>query len=228
MKKVTKKMFTKPCVVGISADVNQGKSMLLYNIINSIKGDEFKLYTYGLRMNVGCARQVYSVAELEQITNSIIIIDELSSLFDLDNRKIKKQVENTLRLINHNNNVLILCGTPENFKKFIGGKLDMLFYKKTTMADLINGSRVKNILSQYKGYEMGSEILNLKINEALFWDGRHYDKVHIDYLKRYDTKADNVEIVKKSEKKCAKSVPNFVQEIKNKRKGAKPFLKVVN
>ena len=103
----TVKLFDKPKVIGICADVNQGKSMLLYNMINDLKGYHFSLYTYGLRLDVPEAIRVHSVAELEGIENSIIIIDELSSLFDLDNRKVKKQIENTLRLINHNNNILI-------------------------------------------------------------------------------------------------------------------------
>ena len=33
-------------------------------------------------------------------------------------------IENTLRLINHNNNILLLCGLPKNFKKIIAGKID--------------------------------------------------------------------------------------------------------
>jgi len=63
---------------------------------------------------------------------------------------------------------MILCGVPENFKKFISGKLNFIFYKKTLMSDLINGSRVKSVLSQYKGYEMGTEVLNLENDEVCF------------------------------------------------------------
>lgn len=118
-------------------------------------------------------------------------MDEFNSLFDLDNRKIRKQTENTLRLINHNNNILILCGVPENFKKFISAKLDKMVFKKTTLSDCINGSRVKTILQQYKGSEMGSEVLNLDSNEALIYDGVHYEHFEVEYLKKFDTKKDN-------------------------------------
>ena len=190
-----KKLLGKPQVVGLIADVNQGKSMLLYNIIEDLKGYEFNLFTYGLRLNVPKAIEVFSVAELESIRNSVIIVDELSSLFDLDNRKVKKQIENTLRLINHNNNVLILCGVPENFKKFISGKLDIVIYKKTSIADLINGCRVKNILMAYKGLERGTEILNLPIDRALVWDGQHYSTFEVKYLEQYDSKKENVSIL---------------------------------
>jgi hypothetical protein len=202
---MNQKLFDKPKVISIVADVNQGKSMLLYNLLNDLKGFSFSLYTYGLRLKVDNATQIYSVAELETITNSVIVIDELSSLFDLDNRKIKAKIENTLRLINHNNNILILCGVPENFKKFISGKIDIFIYKKTTIADLINGCRVKNILMSYKGNEMGSEVLNLPINKALVYDGTHYSTFEVKYLPEFDTKADNKQIL---QEKCANNVLN--------------------
>lgn len=196
-------VFNKPKVIGVVADVNQGKSMLLYHLLETIGQEHtFNLFTYGLRLEVRGAKQIYSVAEMENITNSIIVVDELSSLFDLDNRKTKKLVENTLRLINHNNNILVLCGTPENFKKFISGKLDCVFYKKTSKADLINGSRVKNIIESYMGHENGSAIVNIPIDKALFYDGHHYTMTTVPYYKKYDSKKENVQIL--SQKMCKK------------------------
>lgn len=202
-----KQLLNKPKVIGIVADVNQGKSMLLYHILEEAKKQHtFKLFYYGLRLDIQGveAMRIYSVAEMEQITNSLIIVDELSSLFDLDNRKSKRLIENTLRLINHNNNILVLCGTPENFKKFISAKLNVCIFKKTTIADFINGSVVKNILTSYKGYELGSEILNIPINKFLLFDGKHYAAHDAPYYKQYDTKKDNVDILQDLPKKTTK------------------------
>jgi hypothetical protein len=226
------KLLDKPKVISVCSDVNTGKSMFLYNLLNDLKGYSFSLYTYGLRLEVDNSTQIFSVAELETITNSIIVVDELSSLFDLDNRKIKAKIENTLRLINHNNNILVLCGVPENFKKFISGKIDIFIYKKTTLADLINGCRVKNVLMAYKGYEMGSEVLNLPINRALLYDGKHYNTFEVKYLPEYDSKADNKQILteKRSDScplKCANNVNNFVVH-KNVDLEKKGFITVVN
>ena len=209
------KLFNKPKVIGIIANVNEGKSMLLYHILETLSKEHcFKLYTYGLRIKVFDSQQVYSVQEMEDIKDSIIIVDELSSLFDLDNRKVRRQIENSLRLINHNNNILILCGVPENFKKFISGKLDIIIYKKTTFADLINGCRVKNVLMSYNGYQRGSELLNMPINEALLFDGKHYEVLKVPYYKKYDTKVDNVSILQKN---VPKNVPNNVlNDVKRK------------
>ena len=189
------RIFFKPCMVGLVGDSNEGKTNLIYWVINSLEKDfNFKKYAYGLRIEINGVKRVFSVQELEQIRNSFIVIDELSSLFDLDNRKVKSLIEKTLRLIYHNNNVILLCGVCENFKKFIAGKLNYVIYKKLNFADLINGSRVKNIIMSYSGLERGSSILDLKKEEAILFDGLHYEKVKIPYLKEYDLKRENVPV----------------------------------
>ena len=202
-----KQILNKPCVIGVCADVNQGKSMLLYYLLDQAKQSHtYNLFYYGLRLDIPGvqATRIYSVAELEQIRDSVIIVDELSSLFDLDNRKSKRAIENTLRLINHNNNILVLCGTPENFKKFISAKLNKVFYKKCSFADFINGSVIKNIAQSYKGYECGAEVLNIPISKVLFFDGKHYGVLDAPYLAKYDTKAENKAILTPKEQSTLK------------------------
>jgi len=201
----------KPKVIGVIGDTNGGKSNLLYYLLNHLKGYSFKAYQYGLKLNVKGVKTVYSVAELENVKNSLVIVDEMPSLFDLDNRKEKRKIEKMLRLIYHNNNILILCGLPENFKKFIAGRLHVEVYKKITIADLINGSSIKNHITQYKGHELGSSVLALGKDEAIIYDGTHYEKINIPYMKEYDTKKDNEDIFKLPEK-CAESVPKNVSE----------------
>lgn len=200
------KIFNKPKLIGLCADSNTGKSNMIYWILDELrKKKDFKLYCYGLRSSLKNVININSVEELEDIRNSFIVIDEMFSLFDLDNRKIKSQIENTIRLIFHNNNILLLCGVGENFKKFISGKLHMIFYKKVKFSDLINGSRVKNIIMNYKGNERGNTMLNLKIDEAITFDGEHYEKIFVPYMKKYDSKKNNVpifvhKVVKKNKK----------------------------
>ena len=46
----------------------------------------------------------------------------------------------------------------------------------------------------YNGGEKGSELLNLEKNEAIIYDGEHYSKINVPYLKEYDTKIENVSI----------------------------------
>ena len=200
-------LFDKPKVIGLIGNINEGKSNTLYYIIDELrKTKTFKLYTYGLRNEIPDTTKIFSIHELEQIKNSLIVIDELMTLWDLDNRLLKKAIENSIRLIHHNNNILILSAVPENIKKFISGKISVLIYKKVTFEDFINGSSVKRNVLNYMGFENGSTVLNLNIDEALIYDGLHYHKVNIPYLKQYDTKLNNEEIFKNVNKNVSKNV----------------------
>lgn len=217
--KKIKEMFLKPQIIALVGNVNEGKSNVLYFLIEELsKIGKFNLYTYGLRNKIKIAQEINSVAEMEKIKNSIIIIDELFSLFDLENRKVKTQIESTLRLINHNNNILVLCGVGENFKKFLSAKINVFIYKSVNFEDLINGSKVKNVIMNYKGSESGTTLLNLSKNEAIIYDGLHYQKMLIPYLVKYDSKVKNKSIIqectKKRSGKMKKSVPNQGGEIR--------------
>lgn len=190
-------LFNSPKLIGMVGDADTGKSNLLYFVIKALRNHfQFNLYTYGLRVNLVGEQKIYSVEQLEVIHDSIIIIDEFASMFDVDERKEKKQIEQTLRLIFHKNNVLLLCGLPENFKKFIASKLDAVVYKKCSLGDFINGSRVKKIAFNYRGYELGAAVLNVEVSQAIVYDGTHYHKVNVPYIPDGDTKANNISILK--------------------------------
>ncbi len=195
-------IFNEPKIIGIIADVNEGKSNLIYHLIKELGIKySFNLYTFGLRSVIENAKVIYSIDELEVIQDSIIFLDEFFTLFDLDNRKKKRQIEATLRLIHHNNNILVLVGLPENFKKFISAKLNCVLFKKVTFADFINGSKVKNTILNYNGKEKGSAVLNIGKDEAILFSGKSYKKFKIPYLKEYDSKKDNKSILNKKKTK---------------------------
>lgn len=197
-----KDIFSEPKVIAVVGDVNEAKSNLLYHMIEELKKEgKFQLYAYGLRAEIAGAVEIFSVNELERVRDSIIIIDEMETLWDLDNRKNKKQVERTLRMINHNNNIVILCALPENLKKFVCGKVNEWFFKKCTLADFINGSMAKRVCESYRGVELGWSVLGVEKGEALHFNGEHYKKIVVPYLKKFDSKKGNVKIVKKFSKK---------------------------
>lgn len=200
-------LLDKPRIIGVIGDINQAKSMLLYHMLTEWAAEgSYNLYTFGLRVQLEGAIEIHSVAELEGVRDSVILVDEISSLFDLENRKTRVHIENTLRLINHNNNVLVLAGPPENFKKFLAAKLDVIIYKQCTVADFINGSRAKLILTSYRGPERGSELLNLSKDRAIMWDGKHYAVMRVPYYANFDTKANNAQILKSRTGKSAENV----------------------
>jgi len=197
------KLFIKPRIIGLVGNANEAKSNTIYWILEELsKKFKFNVSVYGLKCTFPDTTPVYSLEEIEQVRDSILFIDEMTSLFDLDNRKSRASIERTLRLIFHNNNVLVLAGLGENFKKFISAKLNVVILKKITIADLINGSTLKNIVLAYKGHERGNNVLNLAINEAIIFDGLHYHKINVPYLSQYDSKKGNVQIL------CRKSANN--------------------
>ena len=191
-------LFNKPFIGCIVGDVNEAKSNTLYYILDELKKvGTFNLYVYGLKSEIAGSIKINSVDELEKIKHSVIILDEVMSLWDLDNRMAKRQIENTLRLIYHNNNILLLSAVPSNIKKFISNKITLIIYKKVTFGDFINGSSIKRTILNYKGVERGSSLLNLDKDEAIIFDGEHYNKINIPYLEEYDSKKNNPQIVKK-------------------------------
>lgn len=195
-----KELFNKPKIISIIGDINTGKSNLIHAILRELKQkNTFNLYTYGFKAEPDTKHtKIHSVDELEQITNSIIAIDEVMSLFDLNNRMAKRTIENTLRLLHHNNNILILLMLPENTKKFLSGKINVHMFKKSTIADFINGSRTKNILTNYHGDCMGSKVLNLTPGEVLIYDNMHYYTMSVPYVESKDLKRNNVVIVREN------------------------------
>jgi hypothetical protein len=201
------KLFDEPRLIGMIGDRNSGKSNMLYWLIKALRESyHFNLFYYGLRAKITNALQIFSVEELEIVHDSIVIIDEFASLFDVDDRTQKKQIENTLRLINHNNNVILLCGLPENYRKFIASKLDAMIFKQSSIGDAINGSMVKKRIINYGGDERGSAMLAMKQDEAIVYDGIHYYKATIPYVQDGDTKLKNESILKSVTKNVGKNV----------------------
>jgi len=191
------KLFQEPKLIGLIGDRNSGKSNLLYWLISELREEyQFHLFYYGLRARISGAVQIFSTEELEVIHDSIVIVDEFATLFDVEDRRQKKQIENTLRLINHNNNVILLCGLPENYRKFIASKLDSMIFKQSNIADAINGSMTKKRIVNYGGNERGSAVLALRLDEAIVYDGEHYYKAVIPYVQEGDTKLKNEPILK--------------------------------
>jgi hypothetical protein len=188
--------FSQPKLIGVIADVNTGKSNFLYHIIKTLKKTmEFSLYSYGLKFPQG--KEIFSLEELEQIENSVIVIDECFSLFDLENRGKRKMIENTFRLLHHNNNIIILSILPENGKKFLAAKINTFFFKKLNFSDCINGSLIKRIAMNYCGNEKGNTVLNIPLNKVLVFDSGSYNMIEIQYHKEFDSKLSLPKILKK-------------------------------
>ena len=193
-------LFDKPKVISLCADRNTGKSNTIAHIIETLRstGANFNLRTYGLPEEfeqIENNKPVHSLEQLEEIKDSVIILDEAAQLLDVENRQKKTMIEEFIRLINHQNNVVIMCLLPENIKKFLANKVQTYIFKKTTIGDCINGSYSKKVVTSYAGKEKGSYVLSIPIDEALVWDGKEYFKIDVPYWEKYDVKKNNKPIV---------------------------------
>jgi len=189
------KLFDRPKVIGCVGNTNEGKSNLLYWMINELKEkakEPFKLYSYGLEADLG-ERKINTVGELELLKDAIVFLDEFYTLFELYNRKKTAEIEKIFRRINHpsSNIILVLCGLPQNYNKFVSEKLDCIILKQCTIKGFINGSTMKDKVVDYKGAELGSTILRMEKNEAIVFDGNHYVPIEIPYMIQFDTKREN-------------------------------------
>ena len=193
------RLFDSPRLIGMCADVGQGKSNTIYSILHFLQKkynfSSKNLFTYALPISVG-QQKIFSVEELELIENSVIFLDEFYLFLNLDDRKRVKQLAEMMQRIKHANNVLVLCGLPHNFNKFISSQLEIKIYKQTTIKNLINGSPMKDVVTAYNGAEKGSTILRLQHNQALVYGllgegtgNAHYIKVSVPHMKEFDVKS---------------------------------------
>jgi len=194
----------------LMSEIDQGKTMTLVNLIieyiTEYTGD---VCAYGLHKDVlrqlPTVKPFYSVLELEQIQDSIIIIDEISSLFDLNNRKEHRMIEKTLRMIAHHNNKLVMAGLPDNFRKFLSSLATGFMWKSLNLGSLVNGSHGKYVLMQYKQSEMGAFTLSLDKDKVLCYSEKIVDKSKfwiddVVYFPEFDTKAANGNLFEKRSK----------------------------
>jgi len=196
-------------ITAVIGQTNSGKSMLLANLITQYKSQyTAPIFVFGMppeiHAHIPNLVSFSSTRELERIQNAIIVVDEVGTLFDLDNRKQKRAIEMTLRLIHHQNNRMVLSGLPTDFRKFIAAKATAFLYKSLTISDLINGSLAKTTLLEYHGPQLGSYVLNMPPNEVLCYDDQGIEKRKsnfwvetVTYYPALDTKKNQVSLFKK-------------------------------
>lgn len=199
----------------LMARSNEGKTMALCQIIDEYKknysGD---IWTFGLKEELVeklGVESFSSLPELETIKESIIIIDELLTLFDFSDKHNRKAVENVMRMVNHNGNKILLCGLPSDFNKYVSAKAKCFLFKGLNITDLINGAKTKQVVKDYKGVWKGEHKLNVPIDKMLCFDGFYWEET-VHYNIQYDTKVDNKDLFKKVTEKVDKKVRKKVEK----------------
>lgn len=191
-------------VIGVVGDKNQGKSGLLYNMIRILQklAPNTQIVSFRLIMKIDGVLSLNTLLELSKIRNSFIIIDELKTIVDTDNRKETQTFLEILQTLYHANNTIIVCGLAHNFNGKISGELEAIIFKQTTLISIIKRSNLDYILRplRHEGQASKNEyVLTMPINGALIYHPHmqkswHY--IEIPYLKDCDTKKDNEPIIK--------------------------------
>lgn len=193
-------------VIGVVADKNQGKSNLLYNMIEIIKRDAPQTHIVGFRMQmpVTGVLMLNTLTELSKVQNSYIIIDELKTLVDTDNRTEMKTFMSILQTLYHpqRNNTVVISGLAHNFNGKISGELEAVIFKQTTLISIVKRSNLDYILRGLTSEGKASKneyTLVMPQETALIYHPRMSKSWHcidIPYLPQYDVKADNEPVIK--------------------------------
>lgn len=133
---------------------------------------------------------ISSLNELEQIHDSFIFVDEFYELFQLDNRHNTEIVKCFLAQMEHNNNILVLCGLPDYFKKYISSQIDKWFLMTINYDEVVNGSALAKYIKQLSGDFKGGTLLNVPRGCTLF-DGK---LLQYKYHQKYDKKRNRVNL----------------------------------
>lgn len=191
-------------VIGVVADKNQGKSNLLYNIIMTLKQDAPETHVVGFRLFSKIPGVLYlnTLTELAKVRDSYIIIDELKTIVDTDNRRETNIFLEILQTLYHSNNTVVVSGLAHNFNGKLSGELEVVIFKQTTLISIIKRSNLDYILRslRHEGQASKNEyVLSMPIDGALVYHPnmkKNWHYIHIPYIKDTDTKRDNVPVIK--------------------------------
>lgn len=193
-------------VIGVIADKNQGKTNLLCNIIEITRKLAPDTHIVGFRLPVNIPGVLYlnTLTELSKVQNSLIIIDELKTLVDLDNRTEVRILMSILQTLYHpqRNNTVFLCGLAHNFNGKISGELEAVIFKQTTLISVIQRTNIDYILRSLRSEGKASKneyTLVMPKETALIYHPRMQKEWHcidIPYLEEYDVKRSNEPVIK--------------------------------
>jgi len=182
-------------VFGIVGSKNSGKTTLLMQLIEEAKQFQTDIYCYfyhtEYKSQMKNIKFVNTLNDLEKIQNSFIFIDEFSELFQLSDRHAVEMIKLVVAQIEHNNNILVLCGLPQYYNKLISGFVDENWLLKSLNYDeLINGSGLKKYINMLSGDYVGGTRLNIATNTVLVNGVFH----QVKYNKSKDKKAKSVDL----------------------------------
>lgn len=184
-------------VFGIVGSKHSGKTTVLLQLIEESKKYQTNKFCYfyhqEYKEKIKDMQFINTLNNLEQIKDSFIFIDEFSELFQINDRHATEIVKLVIAQIEHNNNILVLCGLPEYFNKLLSGFIgDNWLLKSLNYDELKNGSGLKKYIKSLSGEYVGGTRVNIDINKVLHKGIFH----NVKYTKSKDKKANRKDLFK--------------------------------
>lgn len=190
-------------VIGIVGSRHTGKSTVLLNLLDkTLQNKKVLSYVFSYHqeqrdsfddlptMKQRQLRFFNTIEELEQIQDSFIFIDEFHFLFDLTNRNKLSLIKSCFNQLNHNNNVVVLCSTPENYNKYVSSVCKCFMLTRLKFEELVNGSNLKRYINDLSTDLKASTGFYTPKYKA-FYKG---SVLNVEYNKKQDKKADNINL----------------------------------
>lgn len=191
-------------VIGVVADKNQGKSNLLYTMIKTVQREAPETRIVGFRLLARIPGVLYlnTLTELAKVRDSLIIIDELKTIVDTDNRRETNTFLEILQTLYHSNNTVVVAGLAHNFNGKLSGELEVIIFKQTTLISVVKRSNIDYILrplTREGGASRNEYVLAMPIDGALIYHpykAKNWHYVTVPYNQDTDTKRDNEPVIK--------------------------------
>jgi len=210
---ILKKVFEKNRIVGVIGNPNSGKSNNIIALVESFLkvNSTANVIIYGFNQQstaylkkLGC-KTADSLTQLSLARNSLIVLDEFQKLH-LSDKRYRELSQEFFDFIFHNNNWLMLSSPNlAEFNKLVCRRVDAWLIKELYTKDLVNGSKVKTVCEDYKGFAKSLGRFNIEKNEVLLLSDVTSEILTLPYIKDVDGKLNNPNIFDVVEKSAEKS-----------------------
>ena len=189
-------ILKKERVFAIVGSKHTGKTTALFNFIDVVKKAKNNFcFCYHqetkdkLTLKYKNLRFFDTLEEFEQIHDSFIFIDEFHQLFKTEDRHKDKlsSLKHTFNQLEHNNNIVIICGTTEYYNKLVCSFIPDNNYIlcKVLFKDFVNGSKIKDYVLNLGTDLRGGTLFNIPLGK-IFYKGV---LLNITYDKTTDKKS---------------------------------------
>ena len=202
-KPLLEEVFGNNRVCAIAGDKSTGKTNNLAALARNFRkfNKTTQILVYGVEdttlrwlRNLGNVFEISSLSQLSNKKDCLIFIDEFQRL-NLNNRRYRHLLDETINFIYHNNNWVIFCSPNlREYNSVIGSKIERWLLKSLRLSSLVNGSQLKDIVLAYNGRFKSIEDIDIKKNQLLIINSEYEKVIDLEYIQEIDEKLNKINI----------------------------------